>query len=656
MTATLLASWLLTYLLHSTIFLCAALVVTRIRGDRRLAAQETLLRAALVGGIVTAILQISLGISPLAGVVALDTVSQTPVSTPIETVADSDARIPLSASAAATQDRVFGWEAALIILWGLASILALLAVLRSILDLNRLLQTRCFRPAGRLVENLAAAMGLRKPVKFSTSKAIAVPFATGIREPEICCPERVEELAREHRTSLFAHELAHLARRDPAWQLLYRLGEALLVLQPLNRLVRRRLEEIAEHLTDERAVACTGDRLGLARCLVVVAHWGISSPVGLPATAFAAGPRLDRRVRRLISGITDQGLATRWAFLLVGSLLMAAVAILPVVGTTSAHAEQAVAPIGDATWTISAEESESDSPVVEGSTWSILDDRPANAPQPPPRPAQLKPVARAPESEVPPSFDLPEPAVAPRPNAVAVSSTPPRPASEPKAAASAQPVAPAETDELPTPAEEPAPSAAPTPPEAPEDLTPEETARRHYEREHERAEAHERQHEEKRAHAEDRARTRERAQAERCREREIRTEEIEARRPERIRQLEVEREALREQLQQLRTETEFMVQEEVRAAAERSRALAREASALNREASKRNEELSEEQREEYRLKALQLRAEAEAQRQEATRNAHERARELSEKTRRIVAEAEAERRTLEELEEREKPQ
>ncbi|MBD3854535.1 MAG: hypothetical protein IFJ96_07105, partial [Acidobacteria bacterium] len=210
--------------------------------------------------------------------------------------------IVLSASPG-VPDRVRGfWPIALLSLWACGSLLALLVIGRSVLDLRRLLRTRRFRPEGRLVERLAAAMGLRRPVRLSSSAAIAVPFATGIRRLEICCPERVDDLAREHRTSLFAHELAHLSRRDPGWQLLYRLGEALFVLQPLNRLVRRRLEEIAEHLTDERAVACTGDRLGLAQCLVVVAHWGFSSRLGLPATAFAAGPRLDHRVRRLLEG------------------------------------------------------------------------------------------------------------------------------------------------------------------------------------------------------------------------------------------------------------------------------------------------------------------------------------------------------------------
>ena len=307
-------SWLLTYLIHSTVLLGAAWLATRILGDRRFALQETLLRTALIGGLLTATLQVGLGVEPVGGSLAIADLSQMEVVAPrgSATTGVIASDIALSPTPANRHQTLNSWPVVLLSLWGLASILALLVLGRSIVDLRRLLKTRRFRPMGRLLERLAAAMGLRKSIRLSTSAAIAVPFATGIRQPEICCPERIEDLAFEHQKSLFAHELAHLARRDPAWQLLYRLGEAILFLQPLNRLIRRRLEEIAEHLTDERAVACTGDRLGLARCLVVVAHWGISDSPGVPATSFAAGPRLDRRVRHLISGTVGQHRNARW--------------------------------------------------------------------------------------------------------------------------------------------------------------------------------------------------------------------------------------------------------------------------------------------------------------------------------------------------------
>ncbi|MEJ2190612.1 MAG: hypothetical protein P8Y93_14665, partial [Acidobacteriota bacterium] len=70
------ASWLLTYLLHSTILLSFAIVISRLLGEKRLALQETLLRAALIGGIFTASLQVGLGFKPAVGVLNINDVDR----------------------------------------------------------------------------------------------------------------------------------------------------------------------------------------------------------------------------------------------------------------------------------------------------------------------------------------------------------------------------------------------------------------------------------------------------------------------------------------------------------------------------------------------------------------------------------------------------
>ncbi|MEJ2190461.1 MAG: M56 family metallopeptidase [Acidobacteriota bacterium] len=256
------ASWLLTYLLHSTVFLALAFVISRLLGEKHLALQETLLRAALIGGILTASLQVGLGIRPavgvfhVAGVDSLQGVVHSTLDQAVTTTQETTAPAGLSETVLRSLKALEGsWPVWLLSIWGAGMLVSLLKLGRSALDLRRLLTTRRLRPADRLFARLTKVMGFRRSVLLSTSRAIAMPFATGIRQPEVCCPERVDDLAIEHQEGLYAHELAHLARRDPSWQLLYRLGEALLCLQPLNRIVRSRLEEIAEHLTDDRAVA-----------------------------------------------------------------------------------------------------------------------------------------------------------------------------------------------------------------------------------------------------------------------------------------------------------------------------------------------------------------------------------------------------------------
>jgi len=639
MNTTIITSWLLTYLVHSTILLGAAWLASRILADRRLAFQETLLRTALVGGLLTTTLQVGVGIEPIGGALAIDGLGRPDTVTAVSARNDgvsTSVAAPSSAlsTPSSVPDRVRDfWPIALLSLWGCGSLLAFLVICRSVLDLRRLLKTRRFRPAGRLVERLAASMGLRRPVRLSTSAAIAVPFATGIRQPEICCPERADDLAREHRTSLFAHELAHLARRDPAWQLLYRLGEALFVLQPLNRLVRRRLEEIAEHLTDERAVACTGDRLGLARCLVVVAHWGFSSRLGLPATAFAAGPRLDLRVKRLISGTTDRRFSTQWAVPLVITLLVGAVSFLPTVGAHPVHAELTGSALADTTtWSINAEESGSGFEIADTRTWSLADDRPADTRPAPGPPAPAPVLALAPADACVGAVE-PAPAVAPVLAEASVGSVEPAPAVAPVLAeASVGSVEPAPVM-APEPRAEPAQPVSPTAPKpAPraDEQKPEDPVQS--QRERTREEATNRQRESQRERSEAQARERARAHSEESRARAEQARELALEAADSTRLRDAEREKLRSE-----------AREHARAAADRSREMAEHSRQLAREAA-RHARLTDAEREEIRRHVEELRTEA----RERAREAAEHARELSEKARRLAEEAEVERRAKEE--------
>jgi len=634
MSTTIITSWLLTYLVHSTILLGAAWLASRMLGDRRLALQETLLRTALIGGLLTTTLQVGAGIEPIGGALAIEGLARpdavTAVSARDDGVTTSVAAPNIAISAPpSVSDRVRGfWPIALLSLWGCGSLLALLVIGRSVLDLRRLLKTRRFRPSGRLVERLAATMGLRRPIRLSTSAAIAVPFATGIRRPEICCPERVDDLAREHRTSLFAHELAHLSRRDPAWQFLYRFGEALFVLQPLNRLVRRRLEEIAEHLTDERAVACTGDRLGLARCLVVVAHWGFSSRLGLPATAFAAGPRLDLRVKRLISGTTDRCFDTRWAFPLMIALLVGAVSILPTVGASPVHTEFTGSPLADTTpWSIDTEESGSGSEIADTRTWSLADDRPADTRPAPGPPAPAPVLVPAPAGACVGAVE-PAPAVAPVLAEASVGSVEPAPAVAPVLAEAPVDSAEPALVSAPEPRAEPAQPVSPTVPKpAPraKEKTPEDPVQS--QRDRTREEATDRQRESQRERSEAEARERARAHSEESR---ARADQARARAREaagRARLTGAERETLRSEAR----EHAIAAAEQAREMAEQSRQLAREAAQLAR--------LTDVERQEIRRHVEELQTEAKERAREATA----RARELSERARLLAEEAEAER-------------
>ncbi len=207
-----------------------------------------------------------------------------------------------------TADRTLGarWPGLVLALWttlGLAGVAGLLA---SWTCLRRRLLGRELLTHGPLharFERLRERARVRTRVALSVSPRIAAPFSTGLFRPEVCLPRAVlTDLSGAQQEALLAHELAHLVRRDPAWFGVGFLIEKLFFFQPLNRLARRQLSELAELACDDWAVRWTGARLALASCLTEVAGWVLGEKRRLLAPPGLAGQRsrLGQRVQRLL--------------------------------------------------------------------------------------------------------------------------------------------------------------------------------------------------------------------------------------------------------------------------------------------------------------------------------------------------------------------
>ena len=68
------------------------------------------------------------------------------------------------------------------------------------------------------LRTLAAEAGFTEDVRLTCSSRVPVPLALGLRQPEICVPPKaLAGLTDEQQEGMLAHELAHLARRDPLW-------------------------------------------------------------------------------------------------------------------------------------------------------------------------------------------------------------------------------------------------------------------------------------------------------------------------------------------------------------------------------------------------------------------------------------------------------
>jgi beta-lactamase regulating signal transducer with metallopeptidase domain len=335
-------AWLLTYAIHSTVLLSLAWLLVRARNWSP-AASELLWKSAILGGILTASVQLRLDVRP-AGTVMLQraTVSSPAASrasigkpespTDHVTTIPSEAQAPAEPQVAIDQQRpvILSRSSVAVLAWALvALVLGLSYVARRLILVGRLGDRNAVHE-GRLPEmltELARDAGLRSTPRLTSTSRISSPIALGVGE--ICVPETaLTDLDPEQQRSLLAHELAHLARRDPVWLGVASLIERVFWIQPLNRVANRQIATSAEFLCDDWAVRRTGSGLPLARCLAQVAEWIQASPLGVPVAGMAEERSLlISRVARLLEGVTPssrsrRGLAVGATAVLVATILV----------------------------------------------------------------------------------------------------------------------------------------------------------------------------------------------------------------------------------------------------------------------------------------------------------------------------------------------
>lgn len=166
---------------------------------------------------------------------------------------------------------------------------------------------------GDALPGLAAALGIRAPPVVFLDRAQPVLFCTGVRRHAIVISRGAVRLldAEELRAAL-AHELAHLARHDPAASWAVMGARALMCFNPAFQVLSRAVARDVEWLADERAAAVCGDRLALASGLIKLHRataGGLPVRRTLPLAGALAGP-LERarsldvevRCRRLLDG------------------------------------------------------------------------------------------------------------------------------------------------------------------------------------------------------------------------------------------------------------------------------------------------------------------------------------------------------------------
>jgi len=352
-------AWILTYLIHSSVLIGLALLVSRRLRERRLALQEMLIRAAILGAIATSTVQFSADIRPYAGRFDISGAGARETG-PLPPV--FDLVVPIAARPAATLTApaaipspplavVASWEVGFVLAWLIGAFVGLVRLVLSRRQLDMLLRLSSPLTDGPLMRTARAlARSLRLPhVRFSSSPAITAPFTTGWRRAEICFPHQaLHRLPLQEQEGLCAHELAHVARRDAAWLALYRGIEAVFFFQPLNGWARARLQELAECLADDEAASFTRNRLALARSLVAVAEWttGTAEPA-LAVGALSSRSALGRRVERLMVEHPVDASSLRGVVGASVLILSAAILIVPGVSASSQAPDEPELVVGE---------------------------------------------------------------------------------------------------------------------------------------------------------------------------------------------------------------------------------------------------------------------------------------------------------------------
>jgi len=359
-------AWLLTYAIHSTALLALAWLLVRARKFSP-SASDLIWKTAMLGGILTATAQLRFDVQPKGTVSLSKPVAEANYVAPVLPHDDAEpvgiakfetapaARPSSEAMTTSAANRTPVPPATIAVTaWAfIALVLGLSYAARRLILVGRIGDRRAVQD-GRVIDALADLSrdaGLRSVPRLTTTVRISSPIALGIRE--ICVPETaLTDLDLEQQRSMLAHELAHLARRDPIWLAVATLVERILWIQPLNRVARRQIATSAEYLCDEWAVRRTGSGVALARCLAQVAEWIQASPLGVPVAGMAEERSLlVSRVAKLLEEGIPAPRSRRMLAVASAAVILATIALAPSVTGRSARANSVGAKV-DTTETV----------------------------------------------------------------------------------------------------------------------------------------------------------------------------------------------------------------------------------------------------------------------------------------------------------------
>ena len=174
-----------------------------------------------------------------------------------------------------------------------------------------------------LLDELARAGGVRRPVALLQSAEAVLLVTWGVGRPKIVMPFAARDWDDERWRIVLCHELAHIRRGDWLVQVFARAVLALNWFNPIMWLACRRLERESEHACDDAVLGAGVDATDYAAHLVELARTLTRPRAVLPAPAMARPSTLEGRIAAMLNARLDRRPLTSSARLATAVALMA---------------------------------------------------------------------------------------------------------------------------------------------------------------------------------------------------------------------------------------------------------------------------------------------------------------------------------------------
>jgi len=368
----LLSEWLVTYWLHSSLFVGAALLAIKFNKCSPDALGESLLKSALIMGIVTSVIQVSGFFDAHQSLQILNSEWQVNAKTIPSQQRSEFAMSNYSKNEAAlsksTQAELLSKQASnsakdvaptpalsslkgtpieprikdsvdnlnnyllqlpiwLSLFWLAGVLFISITKTHQYFQLKRLIKNRVpvqDENTLNLFKNLTQHIDSKRHLKLTECDKITSPIALGIKE--VVLPKNFSQsYNREQVQAALAHELAHIKRMDSFWLWACIAIESLFFIQPLNKVLNKSIYQFADHLSDNLAAKWTGDPRALAEAISQSAQQNFQSRQLEMVPAMTSNKStLLARIESLIFNKKDQ---TKRLSLVIGSFLSAFILI-----------------------------------------------------------------------------------------------------------------------------------------------------------------------------------------------------------------------------------------------------------------------------------------------------------------------------------------